>query len=148
MDAMSLAGDYDPTNVFAAILAGTIPAARIYEDGDTLAFLDAFPQTRGHALVIHKTAQARNLLDVEPAALAAITATVQRVARMLVAALAPDGLQMIQYNGAAAGQTVFHLHVHLIPRWDGGATGLPDGQRGMADPAVLAALAEEIRAAG
>ena len=145
---MSLSGQYDPGNVFASILAGAIPAAKIYEDGETLAFLDAFPQARGHALVIHKASHARNLLDVEPETLAVVMATVRRVAGMLVAALAPDGLQMVQYSGAAAGQTVFHLHVHLIPRWDGGATGLPDGQRGMADPAALTALAAEISAAG
>lgn len=144
---MSLSGEYDPSNVFALILAGQIPAARLYEDGETLAFLDAFPQTRGHALVIHKTSRARTLLEIEPEALAAVMRTVQRVARALIAALAPDGLQIVQYNGTAAGQTVFHLHVHLIPRWDGGATGLPDGQRGMADAARLAALADEIRAA-
>lgn len=144
---MSLTGDYDPDNVFAQILAGALPAARLHEDDDTLAFLDAFPQTRGHALVIHRRSRARTLLDVEPEALAAVTATAQRVARALVAALAPDGLQLVQYSGAAAGQTVFHLHLHLIPRWEGGATGLPDGRRGMADPAALAALAEEIRAA-
>lgn len=144
---MSLSGEYDPSNVFALILAGSIPAAKLYEDGETLAFLDAFPQTRGHALVIHKTSRARTLLEIEPEPLAAVMRTVQRVARALVASLAPDGLQVIQYNGTAAGQTVFHLHVHLIPRWTSGATGLPDGQRGMADAALLAALADEIRAA-
>ena len=144
---MSLAGAYDEANVFARILAGDLPATKLCEDADTLAFLDAFPQTRGHALVIHKASRARTLLDVEPEALAAIMATAQRVARALVTALAPDGLQLIQYNGMAAGQTVFHLHVHLVPRWGGGATGLPDGQRGMADPQAQAELAEVIRAA-
>ena len=144
---MSLAGDYDVANIFARILAGEVPATKLYEDGETLAFLDAFPQARGHALVIHKHSRARTLLDVEPAALTAIMATAQKLARALVAALAPDGLQLIQYNGTAAGQTVFHLHVHLVPRWAGGATGLPDGQRGMADQKRQAALAETIRAA-
>ncbi len=144
---MSLSGSYEADNVFARILAGELPAARLFEDDVTLAFLDAFPQTRGHALVIHKQSQARTLLDVESHALAAVMATAQRIARAQVAALRPDGLQLVQYSGAAAGQTVFHLHVHLIPRWEGGATGLPDGQRGMADPRAQAAIAAEIKAA-
>jgi histidine triad (HIT) family protein len=142
---MSLNGVYDDGNIFARILRGEIPAARIAEDAETLAFMDAFPQSRGHALVIHKTSRARNLLDVEPASLTAVMGAVRRVARATRAALNPDGLLITQLNGAVAGQTVFHLHVHIIPRWEGVAMGRHGGT-GMADPAELRALAAEIAA--
>ena len=141
---MSLDGVYDPDNIFARIVRGEIPAARIVEDQETLAFMDAFPQARGHCLVIHRFSQARNLLEVEPAALNAIMSTVQRVARAVKLALAPDGIVVTQFNGAPSGQTVFHLHVHVIPRW----TGVPLGRHaeGMADPAELRDLATLIAA--
>ena len=142
---MSLDGDYDDTNIFAKMIRGEAPCARIYEDAETLACLDLFPQSRGHALVISKTARARNLLDVEPAALRTLTATVQKVARGLATALSPDGLVVTQFNGAAAGQTVFHLHFHLIPRYEGVPTAGHGGAR-MADPDELAALAKAIAA--
>jgi histidine triad (HIT) family protein len=142
---MSLEGVYDDSNIFMRILRGEVPAARIVEDAETLAFMDAFPQSRGHALVIHKHAQARNLLDIEPAALAAVMETVRRVARASRSALRPDGLVITQFNGTAAGQTVFHLHVHIIPRWEGVPMGR-HGAGGMADPAELRTLAEEIAA--
>jgi histidine triad (HIT) family protein len=142
---MSLAGVYDNDNIFARILRGEIPAARICEDADTLALMDAFPQSRGHALVIHKRSQARNLLEVERADLDAIMATVQRVARAVRFALNPDGVLITQLNGSAAGQTVFHLHVHIIPRWEGVPMGRHGGS-GMADPADLRDLAGEIAA--
>ena len=141
---MSLDGVYDPDNIFAKIVRGEIPAARIVEDVETLAFMDAFPQSPGHCLVIHRASHARNLLDVEPAALVAVMATVQRVARAVRLALEPDGIVITQFNGAPSGQTVFHLHVHIIPRW----TDVPLGRHaeGMADPAELRALAGRIAA--
>jgi histidine triad (HIT) family protein len=141
---MSLDGAYDDSNIFARILRGEIPSARIFEDDKTLAFMDAFPQTRGHALVVHKTSRARNLLDVEPEALNEVMATVQKVTRAARAALRPDGITVIQFNGAVAGQTIFHLHFHVMPRWE----GVPPGAhgRGQADPAELAELAAAIRA--
>lgn len=114
---MSLHGAYDHSNIFARIISGEIPAAKIYEDANVLAFMDAFPQTRGHALVISKTSQARNILEIEREALAHVMATTQRVARAINTALKPDGLIVKQFNGGAAGQTVFHLHVHVIPVW-------------------------------
>lgn len=135
---------YDPQNVFARILRGEIPAHRVYEDADTLAFMDAMPQGDGHTLVIPK-APARGLLDAEPAALAALTASVQRVARAVKAAFAADGLTVFQFNEVAGGQTVFHLHVHIVPRY--GGVPLRRHEGGMADPAVLAGHAERIRAA-
>jgi histidine triad (HIT) family protein len=140
---MSLDGAYDPNNIFAKILRGEAPAARVFEDDDTLAFMDVFPQGRGHVLVIHKRSTARNMLDVEPAALQAVMATTRRIARAAHKALNPDGVMVAQLNGAAAGQTVFHLHVHVIPRWDGVAMGRHAGGQ-MADMGELKTLAEAI----
>jgi histidine triad (HIT) family protein len=140
---MSLDGVYEPGNIFARILRGEIPAARICEDERTLAFMDAFPQSRGHALVIHKTSLARNLLDVEPEALVDVMATVQRVARAVRLALNPDGIMISQFNGSASGQTVFHLHVHIVPRWREVALGRHGGGE-MADFQELIILSKEI----
>jgi histidine triad (HIT) family protein len=140
---MSLDGHYDGDNIFAKIVRGEIPAARICEDQTTLAFMDAFPQSRGHALVVHKTSRARNFLDVDQKDLAAIMNTAQRVARAARAALQPEGIMIAQFNGAAAGQTVFHLHVHIIPRWQGVPMGRhADGA--MADVGELSTLARQI----
>src|SRR5665213_297814 len=136
---MSLDGDYDDGNIFAKMVRGEAPCAKIYEDSEVLAFLDLFPQSRGHALVISKTAKARNLLDVEPQSLQALILGVQAVAQGLRAALNPDGLVVTQFNGAPAGQTVFHLHFHLIPRYAGKPLR-PHGEGGMADPAELAEI--------
>jgi histidine triad (HIT) family protein len=142
---MSLDGDYDDANIFAKMVRGEAPCAKIYEDADVLAFLDLFPQSRGHTLVVSKTARARNLLDIDPGALQTLIVGVQTVAKALNAALAPDGLVVTQFNGAQAGQTVFHLHFHLIPRYEGVATAGHGGAR-MADPDGLAALAKQIGA--
>ena len=142
---MSLDGQYDPDNVFAKIVRGEVPCAKVFEDADTLAFMDAFPQVRGHTLVIHKRSTARNLLDVDPVDLNAVMATVQRVAGAVRAALEPDGIVVTQFNGAPAGQTIFHLHVHILPRWNGVALGR-HGEGGMADPTELKALAALIAA--
>jgi len=140
---MSLDGAYDDANIFAKILRGEAPCTRVFEDDDVLAFMDVFPQTRGHTLVISKQSQARNLLEIEPAPLQSLILGVQRLTRAVRAALNPDGIVVTQFNGSPAGQTVFHLHFHIIPRWTG--TPLrPHGQGGMADPAELAALAEDI----
>lgn len=143
---MSLHGTYDPGNIFAKIVRGEAPCARIWEDEHALAFLDLFPQSRGHTLVIPKDVQARNLLDVEPQALGRLIAAVQTVAKGLDKALKPDGLVLTQFNGAPAGQTVFHLHFHLIPRYEGVPVQAHHASR-MADTAELAALAKEIAAA-
>jgi histidine triad (HIT) family protein len=140
---MSLDGAYEPDNIFAKVLRGEIPSARIYEDDAVLAFLDVFPQSRGHALVVHKTSQARNILDVEPEALNELIAAVQKVARGLRTALNPDGLVVTQFNGAPAGQTIFHLHFHIIPRFEGEPLAR-HGAGQMADAAGLKALAGQI----
>jgi histidine triad (HIT) family protein len=142
---MSLDGTYDDGNIFAKILRGEAPAARVFEDEHVFAFLDVFPQAKGHTLVIPKHSTARNLLDEEPQVLANAILGVQRVARAVRAALNPDGIVVTQFNGATAGQTVYHLHFHIIPRWE----GVPLGRHaagGMADPADLKALAEQIAA--
>jgi len=140
---MSLDGAYDEGNIFAKILRGEAPAARIYEDSHVLAFMDVFPQARGHVLVIPKHSRARNLMDEEPEVLRELILGVQRVTRAVRAALNPDGVVVTQFNGATAGQTIFHLHFHIIPRWE----GVPIGRHaagGMADMEELKALAHQI----
>lgn len=106
------------TSVFTRIVRGELPAFKLYEDDLTLAFLDINPAARGHTLVIAKP-ELPSLLDLPPELVAATALTTQRVARAIVAALQPDGFNIIQNNGAAAGQVVFHFHIHIIPRWDG-----------------------------
>jgi histidine triad (HIT) family protein len=142
---MSLHGAYDPDNIFAKILRGEIPSVKVWEDADVLVFMDVFPQSEGHVLVISKTSEARTLLEMEPEALAKVTAAMQRTARAVEKALKPDGLSIMQFNGEAGGQTVFHLHFHIIPRW----TDRPmkgHGHAPMADAATLKPLAERIAA--
>ncbi|MFF8799794.1 MULTISPECIES: HIT family protein [unclassified Methylobacterium] len=135
---------YDPDNIFGKILRGKIPAHTVYEDAHTLAFMDVMPQGEGHTLVIPK-APSRGLLDAEPQTLSALIGTVQRVGRAVKTAFAADGLSVFQYNEPAGGQTVFHLHVHLVPRHEG--VPLKRHEGGMADNAVLAEHAARIRAA-
>ncbi len=141
---MSLDGTYDSANIFAKILRGEMPAARVFEDDHVLAFMDVFPQARGHTLVIPKHSTARNFLEAAPEVIGPLMLGVQRVAKAVRAALNPDGIVITQFNGTPAGQTVFHLHVHIIPRWDGVALGR-HGQ-GMADADELKALAAQIGA--
>ena len=142
---MSLDGAYDDANIFAKILRGEAPAAKVFEDDHVLAFMDVFPQARGHTLVIPKHSTARNLLEAEPETLEHLILGIQRVARAVRAALKPDAVAIMQFNGAVSGQSVFHLHFHIVPRWSGVALR-PHGQGGMADPAELAKLAREIAA--
>jgi len=141
---MSLDGAYEDSNIFARIVRGEILCARIYEDDKVLAFMDAFPQTRGHCLVIHKISHARNLLDAEPQTLTELILAVQKVSRAVRAALKPDGTTVTQFNGAPAGQSVFHLHFHILPRFEGVALGAHG--RGQALPEELAQLAAQIAA--
>ena len=134
---------YDDTNIFAKMLRGEIPAHKVYEDADVLATMDIFPQSRGHTLVIPK-APSRNLLDADPAVISRVIPAVQRIGRAVVSATKADGLKLVQYNEAPAGQSVFHLHFHLIPVYEGKPVGV-HGQ-GRADDVELAALAREIAA--
>jgi histidine triad (HIT) family protein len=142
---MSIDGTYDRDNIFARILRGEAPAARVFEDDHCLAFMDVFPQAKGHTLVIPKGSTARNLMDEDPRVLSTLILGVQRVTRAIRAALNPDGIVVTQFNGAPAGQTIFHLHFHIIPRWEGVPLGRHAGG-GMADMDELKVLAEQIAA--
>ena len=134
---------YDSSNVFAKILRGELPATKVYEDDHVLAFMDIMPRGPGHTLVIPKV-DARGLLDMPAAALGPYFERVQKVAGAVVKGMQADGLTLQQFNEEAGGQVVFHLHVHLLPRWDG--VGLkPPGTMG--DRAEIEANAAKIRAA-
>ncbi|MEM0900275.1 MAG: HIT family protein [Pseudomonadota bacterium] len=135
---------YDDDNIFAKILRGEIPAHTVYEDDDVKVFMDVMPQAHGHALVVPKT-PCRNLFDAEPMVLGALIATVQRVAQASKEAFAADGITINQFNEAAGGQSVFHLHFHVIPRHDGMALKGHTDQ--MEDNSVLAANCEKLKAA-
>jgi len=143
---MSLAGSYDDNNIFAKILRGEAAAVKVYEDDVVLAFMDLFPQSRGHTLVMPKDVKARNMLDLPPEKVGPLMERVQKVARAVEKALQPDGVAIVQFNGAPAGQTVFHLHVHIIPRFEGAKlAGHSHSQK--ADIAELEAIAKQIDAA-
>jgi histidine triad (HIT) family protein len=135
---------YDPNNVFAKILRGELPAYKVYEDDKAFAFLDIMPRAPGHTLVIPK-APARNILDIDPDALADLIKTTQTIARAAVKAFAADGLTIQQFNEPAGGQVVFHLHIHVIPRKMGVALKPPASFK--EDPAVLADHVLKIAAA-
>lgn len=135
---------YDTNNIFAKILRGEIPCAKVYEDDHTLAFMDVMPQAPGHLLVIPK-AGSRNILDADPAVLAKTITMVQKLAIAAKQAFDADGVYVAQFNEPAAGQTVFHLHFHVIPRNE--AEPLKPHSGGMADGDVLKAHAEKIKAA-
>lgn len=139
---MSLHGDYDNQNIFAKIIRGEIPCYKLYEDDDVLAFLDVFPQSFGHTLVIPKRAAARNILEIDADSLTKVITVVQMLTKVLVAELEPAGVQVAQFNGAPAGQTVFHLHMHIVPRYEGEALAVHAG--GKAEPEALAALQARI----
>ncbi|MDX2233907.1 MAG: HIT family protein [Hyphomonadaceae bacterium] len=142
---MSLHGAYDPSNIFAKILRGEAPCARVFEDDVALAFMDVFPQVTGHTLVIPKLA-ARTILDFPPDAFGPFMTRVHTVARAVEKALAPDGVMLMQLNGAPAGQTVFHCHFHILPRSEGEAMK-GHGKASMADIGELNTLAARIAAA-
>jgi histidine triad (HIT) family protein len=133
-------------SIFSRIVAGELPAARVYEDDETLAFMDINPSARGHTLVICKE-EHPGLLDVPPETLAKVIQTVQRVARAITKALQPDGFNLVQNDGSAAGQVVFHYHMHIIPRWNGDNVKSLRLQQGSTDPEELQQIAAQIRAA-
>lgn len=135
---------YDNDNVFAKILRGEMPAHKIYEDADTFAFMDIMPRGDGHCLAIPKK-PARNIFDVDPGSLTTLMHTTQKLARAVKKAFSADGVTIQQFNEPAGGQIVFHLHVHIIPRFEGIALKPHTGQ--MEKPEILAANAEKIRAA-
>jgi histidine triad (HIT) family protein len=135
---------YDPDNIFAKIVRGEIPCHKIYEDEYTLAFMDVMPQVDGHCLVVPKLGS-RNLLDADPTVLAHVVSAVQKVSSAAKKAFNADGVQIRQYNEEAAGQSVFHLHFHILPMHVGVALKPHTGT--MADHAVLAKQAEQIKSA-
>lgn len=135
---------YDDGNIFAKILRGEIPSLKLYEDDTAIAIMDIMPQSKGHCLVIPK-APSRNLLDADDATLAAVMPIVARLARAARKAFAADGVQVGQFNEEPAGQTVFHLHFHVVPVYAG--VPLTRHAGGTVTPAELEAQAEQIRAA-
>lgn len=143
---MSLHGAYDDDNLFAKILRGEIPSVKVYEDDEVLAFMDLFPQARGHVLVVPKNVRARNFLELPPAKVAPLLERVHKLAIATEKALKPDGIAIMQFNGSPAGQTIFHLHVHIIPRYEGVRLA-GHGHGNKADIAELEAIAAQIAAA-
>jgi histidine triad (HIT) family protein len=133
---------YDPENIFAKMLKGEIPCHKIHEDENTLAFLDIMPRTKGHTLVITKE-PAADLFGISQDGLGKLMTVVQKIAPQIKKAVGADGILIQQFNGAAAGQTVFHLHVHIVPIKEG-VTPRPHAGA-IADQAELAATAEKIR---
>ncbi len=134
---------YDTDNIFAKILRGEIPATRVYEDDETLAFMDIMPRADGHLLVIPKT-PCRNVLDATPEQLSAVMKTVQKMGNAVMTAFAADGVTIQQFNEAAGGQEVFHLHFHVLPRHAGVKMRAPGT---MGDFDLIASQAEKIRSA-
>ena len=109
---------YDPDNIFAKILRGELPAYKVFEDDKTFAFLDIMPRAPGHTLVIPK-AQARNIFDIAEDDFLHVARTTRRIARTALEVFKADGITLQQLNGKAGGQFVFHLHMHIMPRFDG-----------------------------
>ena len=144
--ATGLFGAYDDHNAFARILKGTLPAAKVYEDSQVLAFMNIHPVSTGDLLVIPKQ-HARNLMDIRPSVLAHLMQVAQRLAKAQAAALHPDGIFLRQNSGEAADQTVFHFHVHVTPMYAGVPLAKTSYDQPSADPAELARIAAQIRAA-
>ena len=135
---------YDPNNVFAKIIRGEMPCTKIYEDDVALAFMDIMPRADGHVLVIPK-ASARNILDIAPSDLASLMPAVQKVAKAVKAGMKADGITLQQFSEPAGGQVVFHIHFHVLPRWDGVALRPHTGA--MEKPETLEVHAAAIRTA-
>lgn len=133
---------YDSSNIFARILRGEVPAHRVCEDEATIVIMDAMPQSDGHALVIPRF-PARDIFELPPEQAAAAMRTAQRVARAAKAVFRADGITLMQFNGAEAGQSVFHFHLHVIPRYAG--QPLRSHGRSFADGELLAAQAGRLR---
>ena len=135
---------YDPSNIFAKILRGEIPSVKVYEDDKTLAFMDVMPEADGHDLVVPKE-PVEDILSLSTEGLSAMMATVQKVAKAVDKALSPGGILLKQYNRAPAGQSVFHIHFHIVPRWE----GVPMAPHGkvMVEAARLEPIAAKIRSA-
>lgn len=133
--------NYDPNNIFAKILRGELPAYKVFEDDNVLAFLDIMPRAPGHTLVVPKK-PARTIIDITPDDLIAVVRATQKIARAAMTAFAADGITIQQFNEPAGGQVVFHLHVHMIPRKNGVALKPPLSFK--EEPAVLAEHASRL----
>ena len=129
--------------IFCKVLAGDLPSERIYEDDHAVAVMDINPWTRGHAVVVPRR-HAANLFEIEDDELAHVARAAKRVAAMMRDTLGCEGINLLQSNGPAAWQTIFHLHVHVIPRYEGDPLALPVHPQ-PAEPDELAAVAKEIR---
>ncbi len=136
--------EYDDQNIFAKIIRGELPSETVFEDEDTIVIMDIMPRGDGHCLVLPK-APARNVFDATPESLAAVSKTIQHVARACKAAFNADGITIQQFNESAGGQVVFHLHVHVIPRFEGIKMRPHTGEMEQGD--VLKANAKKIRQA-
>ncbi|MCB1438412.1 MAG: HIT family protein [Nitratireductor sp.] len=136
--------EYDNDNIFAKIIRGELPSEKLYEDDDTVVIMDIMPRGDGHCLVLPKT-PCRNILDANEATLASVYATTKKMAHAVMKAFGAEGVTIQQFNEPAGGQVVFHLHVHVIPRFDG--VSLKPHTGTMEDKDVLAANAAKIRAA-
>jgi histidine triad (HIT) family protein len=135
---------YDDQNIFAKILRGEIPSHRVYEDDHVVAFMDVMPQGTGHTLVVPRL-PSRNILDADPTTLGPLARAVQKVAQAAMRAFDADGVTVLQFNEPPAGQSVFHLHFHVIPRFEGVPLKPHSGR--MEDQTVLAGNAEKLRKA-
>jgi histidine triad (HIT) family protein len=135
---------YDANNVFAKILRGEIPSVNVFEDGKTLAFMDVMPHAEGHVLVVPKE-QAENIFDLSPEGAAAMMATTQKIAKAVKKGLGVPGVMLAQLNGTPAGQSVFHVHFHIIPRR--GGVDMKLHARDMVDSKILEPIAAKIRSA-
>lgn len=143
---MALYGEYDDNNIFAKILRGELPAVKVFEDDVALSFMDIMPQVRGHTLVIPKNTRARNFLELEAALIGPYMERVQRVGKAVAKAFEPDAVRIMQFNGAAAGQTIFHLHYHVMPIFQGVGLG-PHAAGAKADMSELQTYAAKVAAA-
>ena len=134
---------YDNSNIFARILRGEIPCHKVHEDDDLIAFMDVMPQSEGHVLVVPKK-PARNLRDADPSVFGPAISMVQKLGNAAMATFGADGFRLVQFNEAPAGQTVFHLHFHMIPAYDGVPLRGHSGQ--MEDHTLLAENAAKLKA--
>jgi histidine triad (HIT) family protein len=135
---------YDDSNAFARILRGELPCHKVHETDDVLAFMDVMPRSDGHVLVIPK-ARTRNIFDISEGDLQHVFHVVQLVSRVAMKAMAADGVSIIQSNESAGGQVVFHMHVHVIPRWNG--IDLRPHSATMEKTEILSEIAERYRKA-
>lgn len=135
---------YDPNNIFAKILRGEIPCVKVFEDARVLSFMDVMPQVDGHTLVIPKE-PARDMLDLSPEGATALMLATQKITKAVKKALSPPGIMLMQLNGPASGQSVFHVHFHILPRHAG--IDMKLHARNMVDAKTLEPIAAKIRAA-